>query len=187
MATPRKAAAPKATAPAKPRAPKAGPKIIRNITGVPVHFRLGNQKDPFRVQLAPRGQQGDTEAIPVALQQDYSFIKGNGQLFEIITETEARSLEYSPVGYLGRVDAPKVYRQEDTTIQTADNWDGQGRRAPEDRNIRTTGQKLSDVPGSDVALHDTIRGGQADVESNPAMPDGVVFDRNVTVERVSGS
>ena len=186
MATPRKAAAPKATAPAKPRAPKAGPKIIRNITGVPIHFRLGNQKDPFRVQLAPRGQQGDTEAIPVALQQDYSFIQGRDKLFEIITETEARSLEYSPVGYLARDDAAKIYREEDTTIVTADNWDGKGRRPPGERNIRTTGQKLADLPGSDEALHATIRGGQAATDANNAMPEGVVFDRSVKVERVSG-
>jgi len=185
MATPRKTTT-AAKAPAKPRAPKAGPKIIRNITGVPVHFRLGNQKDPYRVQLAPRGQQGDTESIPVALQQDYSFIQGVGKLFEIITETEARNLQYSPVGYLARDDAAKIYRQEDTTIQTADNWDGQGRRAPEDRNIRTTGQKFADVPGADVALHNTIRGGQATADSNPAMPEGVTFDRSVKVERVQG-
>lgn len=186
MATPSKTTT-AAKAPAKPRAPKAGPKIIRNITGVPVHFRLGSQKDPFRVQLAPRGQQGDTEAIPVALQQDYSFIQGRDRLFEIITETEARNLQYAQVGYLARDDAAQIYRQEDTTIQTADNWDGKGRRAPEDRNVRTTGQKLADLPGSDVALHDTIRGGQAQTDANPAMPEGVVFDRSVKVERVSAS
>jgi hypothetical protein len=186
MATPRKTTT-AAKAPAKPRAPKAGPKIIRNITGLPVHFRLGNQKDPYRVQLAPRGQQGDTESIPVALQQDYSFIQGVGKLFEIITETEMRALQYGQVGYLARDDAATIYREADTTIQTADNWDGKGRRAPEDRNVRTTGQQFADVPGADVALHDTIRGGQVAVDANPAMPDGVVFDRSVKVERVSGS
>ena len=187
MATPRKAAAPKAAPKARATRPKAGPKIIRNLRQMPVHFRLGNNKDPYRVQLAPRGQQGDTESIPVALQVDYAFIRGVGSLFEIITVTEARALQYQPVGYLGRTDAPKVYTEADTVIQTADDWDGKGQRAPEDRNVRTSGQVFADVPGSDEALHETLRHGQENVDKpNPAMPEGVNFDRSVTVERVSG-
>lgn len=189
MAAPRKVAAPKATPAAKPaakpRAPKAGPKIIRNLRNMPVHLRLGSDP-PYRIQLQPRGRQGDTASVPVALQEEYAFLRGVGTLFEVITQTEARKVEYGPVGYVGRPDSATIYREEDTTIQTADNWDGKGRRAPEDRNIHRTGQNLADVPGSDEGLHATIRAGQAEVESNAALPEGVRFDRQVTVERVKG-
>ena len=188
MATPRKTSTTAAKAPAKPRAPKAGPKIIRNLRNMPVHLRMGNKKDPFRVQLAPRGLQGDTESIPVEVQQDYGFISGVGRLFEIITATEARDLQYQSVGYLERTDTAKIYREEDTTIMTADDWDGKGTRTPQERNKRTQGQVLTDVPGSDAALHQAIRTGQAAVDGdNPAMPEGVAFDRKVTVERVQGA
>lgn len=212
-ATPRKTAGtrkPRSTTVAKktttPRAPRKTAKYIRNLRGVPVHARLYSQnpKDPFRVALEPRGRQGDTTVVPVALIDDSTFLKGVGVLWEVITETEYKQIQYGPVGYLGRDDAPKVERPEDTTVMTADDWDGKGRRVPEERNIqgrvikRTesgrqtvdrlehgTGMYIVDVPGSDSAL---AAGAIAAAEQggSTALPEGVdLQSRRVVIERAS--
>lgn len=202
---PAKAPAKKAPAAvSKPRAPRKGPKTIRNLRGTVVHARLlsQSQKDPFRIALNPRGKQGDTTVIPVVLQEDATYIQGIGVLWEIITETEARQIQYGPVGYLGRADAPEVIRPEDTTVATADDWDGTGRRIPQDRNVQRkergsdmparefgTGMHTADVPGSDQALHAQLSAAQKAAESmgQEATPDGVdVSSRRVVIERVKG-
>jgi hypothetical protein len=186
----------KAPAATKPRVPRKTAKTIRNLRGTVVHARLYSQnpKDPFRIALNPRGQSGDVTVIPVNLIDDNTFIQGIGVLWEVITAAEAREIPYASVGYLGRVDAPQVVRPEDTTLTTADDWDGKGRRAPQDRNVRTrergsdaperefgTGMHTQDLPGSDTALHAQLKAGQ------DAMPDAVdMTSRRVVIERVKG-
>lgn len=190
----------------KPSAPRKGPKTIRNLRGTVVHARLysQNQKDPFRIALNPRGQQGDTAVIPVALQDDGTYIQGVGVLWEVITQTEAKAIQYSPVGYLGREDAPTIIRPEDTTVATADDWDGTGRRIPQDRNVQRkergseqthadrefgTGMHTADVPGADHGLHAQLKAAQTAAEAmgQEATPEGVdVTSRKVVVERVKG-
>ena len=192
-------------APAKsttPRAPRKTAKTIRNLRGTVVHARLFSvsPKDPFRIALNPRGRQGDTTVIPVALQEDPTFLAGVGVLWEVITATEAKQLqdEYAPVGYLGRMDAPQVIRPEDTTVMKAKDWDGTGRRAPEDREIERTSQgkqasereygtglHTTDVPGSDTGLHAQLKAAQEAGEA--ALPPNVdVSSRRVVIERVKG-
>lgn len=186
----------------KPSPPRKGPKTIRNLRGTVVHARLysQNQKDPFRIALNPRGQQGDTAVIPVALQDDGTYLQGVDVLWEVITQTEAKAIQYAPVGYLGREDAPQVIRPEDSTVATADDWDGTGRRIPQERNLQhkergseqthgSTGMNLADLPGADHALHATLREGQkaAEAMGQEATPEGVdVTSRRVVVERVKG-
>jgi hypothetical protein len=195
------AAAKKASTTAKPRAtaPRKSAKTIRNLRGTVVHARFYSvsPKDPYRLALNPRGQSGDTSVVPVALQDDPTFLAGIDVLWEIITATEAKALQggYAPVGYLGRSDAPQIIRTEDTTITSAPDWDGKG-RLPVDREVKRTtqGKQLSergefgtgmhtvDVPGSDAALHAGLKAGQE------ALPDGVdISSRRVVVERVKGA
>lgn len=182
----RKTTAKKAPAKSTTRtsAPRKTPKNIRNLRGTVVHARLYSQnpKDPFRIALNPRGQSGDATIIPVALQDDPTFLQGVGVLWEIITATEAKSIQYGQVGYLGRTDAPEVIRPEDTTVTAQPEWDGKG-RMPQRKEAQVTPiqTKLADVPGSDTGLHETIRGG-AD-----ALPEGVdISSRRVAIERVKG-
>lgn len=184
-----------------PRAPRKAAKIIRNLRGTVVHARLYSvsPKDPFRIELKPRGQMGDATVIPVALQDDPTFLQGLGVLFEEITQTEFKAIQaqYGPVGYLGRTDAPKIERPQDTTIMTADDWDGKGKRVPNERNIQRkgepprtdgTGMNLHDFAGSDEGLHAMLREGQKQTEQgSTALPEGVdLQSRRVQVERVRG-
>lgn len=179
-----------------PRAPRKAAQTIRNLRGTVVHARLFSldAEKPFRIALNPRGSNGDTTIIPVNLQDDPTYVAGVNVLWETITATEAKELKYGPVGYLGRTDAAIIIRPEDNTLTTAKDWDGTGRRAPEDREVvRTergkqaserefgTGTRTTDVPGSDTALHALIKAGQ---DALPADVD--ISSRRVTIERVRG-
>jgi hypothetical protein len=187
--------------PAKPkaaaRAPRKTAKAIRNLRGMTVHARLYGKtpKDPFRIALNPRGQHGDATIVPVELIEDPTFVSGVGVLFEVITQTEFNELAYSQrVGYIERTDAPVIIRPEDTTVATAPDWDGKGRR-PQDVAVQrtpqgrqaserefSTGMHTADVPGSDAALHQMLSAG------NEALPDGAdIASRRVVVERVRGA
>lgn len=199
--TTRKKSPEAAKAPARPR---KGPKTIRNLRELVVHGRLysQSQKDPFRIALEPRGRLGDITVIPTNLTDDPTFLKGIGVLWEVITQSEAQALEatYGPVGYLGREDAPQVIRPADTTVASADDWDGTGRRAPVDRNLQIrergseqqhndrefgTGMHTADVPGSDHALHAQLKAAQE--AGQEALPDGTdINSRRVVIERVKG-
>lgn len=191
------AAAKKTTtkAPAKPRAPRPTAKTIRNIRGTQVHARLSSKtpKDPFRIALQPRGQSGDMTVIPVDLQNDITYISGVGVLWEVITAAEAQQVQqsYASVGYLGRTDAPQVIRPNENTVLTAKDWDGEGRRVPQDREKvvtnRTserefgTGLHTVDLPGTDAALHQLLKAGQ-----DALPPDVDLSSRRVVIERTKG-
>lgn len=175
-----------------PRAPRKTQQWIRNLRGTVVHLRLYSQspKDPYRIELAPRGYQGEITSVPVKLVDDPTLAQAVGVLIEFITETEAKQLQYQagPVGYLGRGDEVTVVRPEDSTVATAADWDGKGRR-PQDtlRDARGrevpvrqvgTGQHFVDVPGSDPAMAAAARAGAS------AMPDGVdIASRRVVIEQ----
>lgn len=179
-----------------PRAPRKTAKAIRNLRGMTVHARLYSKtpKDPFRIALNPRGQHGDATIVPADLIEDPTFLAGVGVLFEVITQTEYKNLQYSqPVGYQQRTDAPTIERPEDTTVTSAPDWDGKG-RLPQDREVtRTdrgrqasdrefgTGMHTTDVPGADHALHAQLKAGQ---EALPADVD--LSSRRVVVERTRG-
>lgn len=180
----RKTTAKKAPAKSTTRtsAPRKAPKTIRNLRGTVVHARFYslNPKDPYRIALSPRGQYGDTTIIPVALQEDPTFIQGVGILWEVITTTEAKKIaeSYAPVGYLGRENAPQVIRAEDTTIARQKDWDGKGRIPVREAG---TGMHTTDVPGSDTGLHEQLKAGQ-----DALPPEANITDRRVTIERVKG-
>lgn len=192
--------APAKTATAKPRAPRKTAATIRNLRGTTVHARLYklDPEKPFRIALNPRGQHGDTKQVPANLLDDDTFVKGVDVLWEIITAAEAKAVAASApqVGYIQREDAPTIVRPQDTTITSAENWDGTG-RLPQQREIKRiqgqeaserefgTGMHTADVPGSDQGLHAQLRAAQKAGET--AMPDGVdVQSRRVAIERVKG-
>lgn len=206
MAAPKKTTARKPAAkkaPAKtttPRVPRKTAKIIRNLHGITVNARFGNQKDPFRVTLKPRGANGDTTTIPVTLIDDLTFIRGIDKLWEVITTAEAANLEYAQVGYIPRENVVQVIRPDQNTVLKAADWDGTG-KAPRDReqefptikrdsqgHVITerdpsvgTGMHTIDVPGSDTGLHALL------AEANKALPPEADFSRQrVVIERVKG-
>lgn len=188
------------TATAKPRAPRKTAATIRNLRGTTVHarlFKLDHEK-PFRIALNPRGQNGDTTTVPATLLDDATFLQGTGVLWEVITATEAKDLasSYPGVGYTERTDAPIVIRPEDTTVMSAEDWDGKG-RVPQQRQVKRiqgqeasnreygTGMHTIDVPGSDQGLHAQLQAAQKAGES--AMPENAdLASRRVVVERVRG-
>lgn len=95
----------KAAAPPKPRAPKPGPRCIRNLLGVQQNLRLQGDRDkPYAITLRPRGNRGDAVFVPLACQGDTAFVSGLDRQFEIITEAEYKALQttYPPIGYTGR-------------------------------------------------------------------------------------
>lgn len=193
--TPRSAAAKPAETASKPKraaTPRKSAKTIRNLRGCVVHLRLGSQKDPYRVELLPRGHNGDVQTVPASLTDDGTFVAGVDVLFEIITPAEAQALAqgYGPIGYLGRTDAPTIIHPDDATVMEAPDWDGKG-RLPQDRQVKNNqatvtraNPTLADLPGSDTALHESLRREQRAGQS--AMPPEAQFDRRVTVEHVQG-
>lgn len=147
-------------------------KTIRNLRGTPVHIRLGNQKDPYRIELAPRGTKGDVSTVPVNLQQDHAYVAGIDVLFEIITQTEARNIEYGPVGYRPS-EVVRVDRPEDTVVRTEVDLGPDG-KMPRPMGPTYVGEGY---PGSDVALAEGLT-------DNPAMPENV--PTKVIIERKRG-
>ena len=202
------AEAPAAKTPKTPKTPRKQALTIRNLRGTVVHLRLysENPKDPYRIELRPRGTQGDWTTIPAKLTDDPTFTMAVGVLVEVIPLTEAKALSggYAPVGYLGRTDAPVVITAADSTVSTADNWDGKGNRAPQERNLKMhergsemtqadrefgTGMHTVDVPGADAGLHAGLKAqaAVADALAKNATPEGVdVTSRRVVIEHVKG-
>ncbi len=200
-------AKPAAKAPARRTAPKPAPVIIRNLRSVPVHLRLEGIGDkPYRIQLAPRGNQGDTATVPVACQGDTPFTHGVGVLFEVITQTEKNKLEvaYPATGYQTRT-ATEVIRPEDTTLATMPEWDGKGqapysevKRDSRNRQIPETQGRTGDhvnmnvhnFPGSDAGLHSQLAAGGDAAEAAALAAKGVLppgaFPQRVVVEKARG-
>lgn len=176
---------------AKPRTrtapPKPSAKIIRNLRNCPVHLRLFGplSEKPYRVELKPRGETGDISSIPVNVQDTPQFITGVGVLFEIITETEARQSMYqTQVGYSQVREHAQIISDSSSTIMTQPDVQQDATKERLDLLRRTdgAGPAYADVPGSDGALHETLREGSR----NAALPDGA-FPQRVTVERVKGA
>ena len=157
------------------RAHRRTKKTIRNLTNKLVHLRLaGTQDKPYRIELAPRGAFGDWHTVPAALTDDGTFTKGVDKIFEIIPESEAKAIEYGPVGYQEQPRV-QVYRPEDTTVSKTPDWDGTGR--PPNQQRQSVGPATASVPGSDDELGAAYQAGSS------AMPDGANTQRVVT-ERV---
>lgn len=69
-------------------------KIIRNLHSVPLNLRFGSKKDPYYLQLARRGQNGDVIEVPGEIADHISFSQNVGKSFEIISAAEAKKIEY---------------------------------------------------------------------------------------------
>lgn len=168
------------TEPKAPARPKKGPKIIRNLHAIGVHVRIENpeREKPFRVELKPRGTYGDIKSIPVGLQDSHEYRSGVGILFEVITETEARAIEYPAVGYTPRLDAPILIREADTVIQRFRNVDAEIQQNPR-RPVNTgrvgenAGPNVVEMPGSTPAPAPTTN---AEILKSTVQP-------KVTIER----
>lgn len=73
-------------------------KIIRNLHPMPLNLRFGSKKDPYYLQLARRGQNGDFVEVPGDIADHISFNQNVGKSFEIISAAEAKKITYdSPV------------------------------------------------------------------------------------------
>ena len=186
MATSKPAAdtAKKAPAAKRTATPRKAPKIIRNLRFVPVHLRFHSDQgtDPYRVQLAPRGQYGDIHKVPVSLVDSNTFADGYGVLFEIITETEARKIEYPQTGYAGPGGA-EVIRPAETVKSVTPDWDGKGRVPARTTVQHNVGPNIVRMPGSEMTAP-KIQSDSTRPNADTMIPDGVDTEsRKVTVER----
>lgn len=71
---------------------EAKPKLLRNLTRYTLRLRFGSSKDPFHVQLQPRGLRGDVGTVPAAFAQHPTFDSNVGRSFEVITAAQAKRL-----------------------------------------------------------------------------------------------
>src|SRR4051812_16616640 len=68
-------------------------KLIRNLTHVTLRLRFGSRRDPFHVEMKPRGLRGDVATIPVEFVSHPDFAREQGRSFEVITATVANAAE----------------------------------------------------------------------------------------------
>lgn len=109
---------------AKRRTPvgeRDGDKTIRNLHPHQARFRLGNQRDPYRVILEGRGQPGDTDQIPASLVGDINYKRNFGRIFEEITLDEYDALQeqyagYGTGGYEGGYSEAELVQESARTI-----------------------------------------------------------------------
>lgn len=103
-------------------APKqAATKPIRNLAHVNVRIRLGSKRDPYHIDLQPRGRRGDVQYIPVDLMDHPAFLSNKGRIFEVITKLQADKIEYEDFQgerYLpeGMLPGVQVTRQKDAEV-----------------------------------------------------------------------
>lgn len=135
-------------------------KTIRNLRGTPVHLRLGPEDNRYRIQLSPRGQPGDVSTVPANLIDDHTFTSGVNILFEIITQTEARNIQYGPSTATG-VEPAKLVREEETVIKRVANVD---------TSPRNIGPTYVNAPGSNDNLHAQLAEGNAALPPNAFPP-----------------
>lgn len=72
-----------------PAKKKAEQLFVRNVRHVPVSVRLDTGK---RLELRPRGQRGDCAPVTEEEMQDDKFLRNSGNLFEVITSSEANNV-----------------------------------------------------------------------------------------------
>lgn len=155
-------------------------KTIRNLTNKLVHLRLttvDSGKDPYRVELKPRGRFGDWATIPAALTESGTFLQGADQIFEIIPLSEARKIDYASTPGYQPHQAAEVVRPDQNTIASMANPDAAIQASP--RSGVPIGPRTVNVPGSDAELNAAYQAG------TDAMPEGALKPR-VTTERVKG-
>ncbi len=177
------ATSPETPTPRKRTVPKEY--IIRNLRGTPVHVRLGNlQKDPYRIELAPRGLRGDVSVVPAKFRSDTAFARGAGVLFEIVTKTEANEIQYSTLPYDLQRPTATLYREEDTVIVTEDDFHSEGRHDRQPQR-RAPGQNIvgneGGISGADQGLANQFAAEQA---VDPFLPAGA-FPTKVTLTKTT--
>ena len=146
-------------------ATKKKSEFVRNLRGTPVHIRcntLGHDK-PFRIELKPRGEQGDVKEIPISVVNESIEFSGSlGVLFEVIPRAEALELQqtYPAVGYQGGVPRSGVHlvggELVDMPLKVEVSRESErdvARFVETDRGLRrSVGPNIVDMPGSDPAL-----------------------------------
>lgn len=142
-----------------------GDAIVRNLAPYDTRVRIGKESDPYRVNLAPRGQKGDTSAIPAALRGDLNYKNNLGVAFEEISEEEYDALRN--VRAPRRSDPVTEQHRERTVIRDEDTTVARKRDVtPEDRLSRV-GPHYLDVPGSNNPSNDIGQFDRADAEADP--------------------
>lgn len=124
---------------------RSGDRIVRNLHEKMVRIRLGNPRDPYRVNLEARGTPGDTDQIPASLVNDIGYKRNHGRTFEEITNEEYDALTdiYSGygAGFQGGYDNVDMSYAEDRTIARLTDVS--------DPRSRGVGPRYVDAPGSD--------------------------------------
>lgn len=123
-----------------------GDVYVRNLHERSLRVRIGKQSDPFRINLAPRGQKGDTTAVPASLRGDLGYRNNLGVAFEEISDQEMMSLAGRRSRRRQDPELEKARRGQ--TVRDEDRTVAHMRDAtPEDRLTRV-GPRYVDLPGS---------------------------------------
>lgn len=133
------------------------PKHVRNLTRVTVRLRFGSKKEPYHVELQPRGRRGDVQAIPADLTDHPAFLNSQGLTFEVINKTQANAIDYGADSGVKRhpiYDNIKVTVEKDSDTERVVaryNLSERGRihEVERARNEEGLGPKRAAVPGSE--------------------------------------
>jgi hypothetical protein len=130
---------------------------IRNLTTLPVRYRVPSKDKPYHIELERRGEIGDTTSIPYAISRHAQFRRVEGLFFEQVSDVEA---DANLMGH-GVVEDPEYYPRGPKMIPV-------GKRTV----IRNTEENehllRGRVQGLRTAFHDRIE--IIERSANPAKP-----------------
>jgi hypothetical protein len=141
----------------KPRKRSVGERdgdvIVRNLHGNQVRVRIGKETDPYRINLQPRGQKGDSVAIPASLRSDMNYKNNLGVAFEEISDEMADALRGQKRNR--RLDDAETIKHRERTVTTDEQATVRRMEdtTPEDRLSRV-GPHYLDVTGSNNPSND---------------------------------
>ena len=137
---------------------RPGDRIIRNLHPKQARARIGNPRDPYRINLEPRGNPGDTDQIPASLVNDIGYKRNLGKLWEEISQDEFEALTDQYAGYGGGFqggyqDVEMSY-DEDRTIYDSrdDQYDVRRPQTWPGYRGGGVGPRISQAVGSDPQL-----------------------------------
>ena len=158
-------------APKKRKTPvgeRNGDVVVRNLHTRSVRVRIGKETDPYRINLAPRGQKGDTMAVPASLRGDLNYKNNLGVAFQEISQEDADNLRTKRRSARRENEYQKV-RDQRTVTQDADTTVSRKVDTTPEAELSRVGPRYKDVPGSRNPSNvlDPNDLGWADAESDP--------------------
>jgi len=125
---------------------RTGDVVVRNLHPRAVRVRIGKETDPYRINLAPRGQKGDTMAVPASLRNDLNYKNNLGIAFQEITQEDADKLRGQRRSK--RVDPETEKARNRTVTQDADATVARKVDTTPEAQLTRVGPRYKDVPGS---------------------------------------